>query len=148
MVDIEEKLVTRRTAVAKGRVLVGPKICNLIKQNQLKKGDVLTVAQIAAIIGAKKTSELIPLCHQIPLSKVDVDLVVKEKTFEIEIKSTVKTLAKTGVEMEALTAVSIAALTIYDMCKSVSKDIVIKEIRLCFKTGGKSDFVASTDKNS
>lgn len=140
MVDVTDKTSTDRVALAAATVYVGPKISKLIKENSLKKGDVLTVAQLAGIIGAKKTSELIPLCHNIPLSSVGVQCELNAKNHSIQIISQVKCSGKTGVEMEALTGVAVAALTVYDMCKAISHSIVIKELRLLEKTGGKSDF--------
>lgn len=136
MVNIEDKNVTNRTAVAKGVVRVGSQIVKLIAENQMKKGDVLTVAQIAGIIAAKRTSDIIPLCHNIPLSSVNVKLELKEA--EVVIYSEARCTGKTGVEMEALTAVTVAALTVYDMCKAVSHNISIDQISLVKKEGGKS----------
>jgi len=139
MVDISDKKISSRTASAIGKVWVGPEVCELIRLNQLKKGDALTVAQIAGIMASKNTSKLIPLCHDIALESVSVDPVVDFDNQQIVITATVKTKYNTGVEMEALTAVSIAALTVYDMCKAVNKQIVIREIKLVSKTGGKQD---------
>lgn len=139
MVDIIDKRMTVRTATALARVWVGPQVCRLIQSNQLKKGNALSVAQIAGIMAAKNTSKLIPLCHQILLQNVSIELIVDEKNEEILIESSVKTTYQTGVEMEALTAVSIAALTIYDMSKAVNHSIVIKDIKLKSKKGGKQD---------
>ena len=138
MVDVSGKIDNLRTAEAYGEVEVSEQLFNLIKENKLVKGDVLTVAKIAGIQGAKKTSELIPLCHNIFITKIDVDLSLNEKTHCVEIIAKAKTVSKTGIEMEALTAVSVAALTIYDMCKAVEKSIKIKNIYLLSKTGGKS----------
>lgn len=138
MVDVSAKTDNLRTAEAYCEVIVSEKLFDLIKENKLEKGDVLTVAKIAGIQAAKKTSELIPLCHNIFITKVDVNLILDEKTKSIKIKSFAKTVSKTGIELEALTAVSIAALTIYDMCKAVEKTIKIKDIHLLSKTGGKS----------
>jgi molybdenum cofactor biosynthesis protein MoaC len=140
MVNVIEKPDTKRFAKAKGRVLIGDKITQLIKNNEMKKGDVLTVAQIAGIVGAKQTSNLIPLCHNINLTSVKVDVKLDEENFCVEIVGSVECFGKTGVEMEALVAVSVAALTIYDMCKAVSHDIRIEEIYLMEKSGGKRDF--------
>lgn len=140
MVDVSEKVVTNREATAKAIIEVGPKIANLIEANTLSKGDVLSIAQLAGIMGAKKTSELIPLCHNIFLSSVKVNAVLDRKTNSVEITATVCCSGKTGVEMEALTAVSVAALTVYDMCKAVSHDIIIRDIRLFEKFGGKRHF--------
>ncbi|AZR72001.1 molybdenum cofactor biosynthesis protein C [Anoxybacter fermentans] len=138
MIDITEKDITKRTAVAKGRIKTSPETLRLIKNHGLKKGDVLAVAQVAGIMGAKKTSEIIPMCHPINLTGVDLDFQLDEKKGVIEIEAMVKVTGQTGVEMEALTAVSVAALTIYDMCKAVDKGMVIEEIYLVKKTGGKS----------
>lgn len=141
MVDVNHKQDTVRVAVAKGKVYVGPKIAKLIEKNTIKKGDVLSVAQIAGIIAAKRTSEIIPLCHNIPISAIVVNTDLNEKDHCVHILATVKCEGKTGVEMEALCAVSTAALTVYDMCKALSKDIVISDIMLMKKTGGKESFV-------
>jgi len=138
MVDVSVKGPTVRTAVASGRVIVPPEVLRAITENQVRKGDVLTVAQIAGIMGAKQTSLLIPLCHHVNLTAVDLELKPNEETNSIEIRAYTKATGPTGVEMEALTAVSIAALTIYDMCKSLSKEIVITDIQLLAKTGGAS----------
>ena len=138
MVDVGDKDVTSREAVARGHVSIQPETLRLIKQGLMKKGDVLTIAQLAGIMGAKKTSELIPLCHPLPLDRVDVDLELDEKEGRINITATAKTTARTGVEMEALTAVSVAALTLYDMCKSVDREMRIEAVRLVKKSGGRS----------
>ena len=132
MVDISDKKIVRREAAASGTIFLQPAAIELIKNNRVKKGDVLAVARIAAISGAKKTFDLIPLCHNIPIDKIDVSFEIKED--RIEIRSRAVCDAKTGIEMEALTAVSIAALTIYDMCKAVDKQMVISEIKLEEKT--------------
>lgn len=140
MVEVSDKDDSRRTAVAKGRIEMGAETVEMIKEGVVKKGDVLSVSQIAGIMGAKKTSDLIPMCHNIPLTGADISFELLESG--LEIRAEVKTVGKTGVEMEALTAVSITALTIYDMCKAVDKAMVIKEIALLKKTGGKSgDFI-------
>ena len=141
MVDVAGKASTHRIAVAGGRIEMLPATLAIIEAGTAKKGDVLGIARIAGIMAAKKTSELIPLCHQINLSKVNVTADIRD--FGIHIEAEAITTAQTGVEMEALTAVSVAALTIYDMCKAVQKDIVISDIRLEKKTGGKSDIVNS-----
>ncbi|XP_018576118.1 molybdenum cofactor biosynthesis protein 1 isoform X2 [Anoplophora glabripennis] len=142
MVNVSDKSVTTRTAKATAKVKVGPEISHLIKENALKKGDVLSIAELAGIIGAKKTSALIPLCHNIPLNSVRVTAELDSKTQEVIIYAAVQCEGKTGVEMEALTAVSVAALTVYDMCKAVSKTIVITDIHLLSKSGGRSgDYV-------
>lgn len=138
MVDVGDKPVTERMAVAKGEVHMLRATFDLIRDGQVKKGDVLTVAQIAGITAAKRTSDLIPLCHPLPLSKVDVNLALDESLPGVVITATVKTSGKTGVEMEALTAVSVAALTIYDMAKAAEKTMRIQNIRLVEKRGGRS----------
>ena len=138
MVDVSGKDVTTRRAVASGRVLLSPETLSVLKSQTNPKGDPLEIARIAGIMGAKKTSELIPLCHQLNLSKVNVTAEIRDDGIYIEAEAV--TDAKTGVEMEALTAVSVAALTIYDMCKAVQKDIVITDIKVESKTGGKVDF--------
>nr|DBA27360.1 TPA: hypothetical protein GDO54_011519 [Pyxicephalus adspersus] len=141
MVDVGSKLDTKRTAVATAVVRLGPKLFHMVQANQLKKGDVLTVAHIAGIQGAKLTSQLIPLCHNIPLSQVNVSLKLDSSRFAVAIRAECSTYGKTGVEMEALTSASVAALTIYDMCKAVTHDIVIEEVKLESKTGGqRGDF--------
>ena len=138
MVDVSAKDATDRTAVAFGRVLVNAETFALIRSGGLKKGDVLTTAQIGGIMGAKRTSEIIPMCHNVPLSGVDIDFTMNEAALAVEITATAKCAGQTGVEMEALTAVSVAALTVYDMCKAVQRDIVIDRICLLRKSGGKS----------
>ncbi|MEW6296254.1 MAG: cyclic pyranopterin monophosphate synthase MoaC [Thermodesulfobacteriota bacterium] len=138
MVDVGNKAVTAREAVATGTVRMTPEVLRLIVTGQIPKGDVLAVARVAGIMAAKKTSELIPLCHPLPLSSVSVDFLPQEERGTLAIEAKVKVEGKTGVEMEALTAVSVAALAIYDMCKAVDKGIVISDICLLKKTGGKS----------
>lgn len=138
MVDVSEKSETNRTAVAAGRVLVNEETFRLIRTGGMKKGDVLATAQIAGIMGAKKTPDIIPMCHPIMLSGIDIEFNLNEEELAVEILATAKCTGVTGVEMEALTAVSVAALTVYDMCKAVQKDMVISDIRLLKKTGGKS----------
>ena len=138
MVDVSAKPETARTAVAFGRVLVNADTFALIRSGGMKKGDVLTTAQIGGIMGAKRTSEIIPMCHNVPLSGVDIDFHMNEDDLAVEITATAKCAGQTGVEMEALTAVSVAALTVYDMCKAVQRDIVIDRICLLRKSGGKS----------
>ena len=138
MVDISEKQNSFRTAKASCSIQMSIETLKIISDGSAKKGDVLNVARIAGIQGAKKTSELIPLCHPISLTKVNLDLTLSDKIPGIEIISTVKTTGPTGVEMEALTAASISALTVYDMVKSLDKSIIIKDLRLIFKDGGKS----------
>ena len=136
MVDVGEKPVTVRTAVAAGRVLVNEHTFELIKTGGMKKGDVLTVAQVAGVMGAKRTPDLIPMCHPILIDGINLELSLDEERLSVEIKATVSCDGRTGVEMEALTAVSTAALTVYDMCKAVQKDMVISDVRLVSKTGG------------
>lgn len=136
MVDVGEKPLSRRTAIAAGRVLVNRETFQKIKTGGMKKGDVLTVAQIAGVMGAKRTPDLIPMCHPILLDGINLELQLDEKNLAVEIQATVSCCGRTGVEMEALSAVSAAALTVYDMCKAVQKDMVIDNIRLVRKTGG------------
>ncbi len=138
MVDVSEKETTSRRAVASAKVLLNSETINAIKTQTNPKGDPLEIARIAGILAAKKTSELIPLCHQINLSKVNVKIEMKE--YGIYIEAEAKTTSQTGVEMEALTSVNIAALTIYDMCKAIQRDIEITDIHLREKTGGKTDY--------
>ena len=138
MVDVSDKSNTVRTAVAAGRVLLGREAFEQVRGENVRKGDVLTIAQIAGIMGAKATSDLIPLCHQVTVQGVDVELTLNEKDHAVEIRTFAKSVGPTGVEMEALTGVSVACLTVYDMCKSISKEIVIQDIRLLAKTGGQS----------
>ena len=138
MVDVGGKPVTDREAVARGWVTVQPETARLVQQGLMKKGDVLTIAQLAGIMGAKRTSELIPLCHPLPLNQVSVELDLDQSSGRINITATASTSGKTGVEMEALTAVSVAALTVYDMCKSVDRGMRIEGIRLVRKRGGQS----------
>ena len=136
MVNVGEKNITARTAVAAGRVLINKETFNLIKSGDMKKGDVLTVAQIAGVMGAKRVPDIIPMAHPIIVEGIDLSLSLNENDTAVDITATVSCDGKTGVEMEALTAVSVAALTVYDMCKAVQKDIVIDNIRLLKKTGG------------
>ena len=136
MVNVIEKGTTHRTAVAAARVFVNENTFELIKTGGMKKGDVLTVAQIAGVMGAKRTPDIIPMCHPIPVSGIDLSISLDEERTCVNITATVSCDGKTGVEMEALTAVSTAALTVYDMCKAVQKDMVISDIRLLSKTGG------------
>jgi len=138
MVDVGAKPDTERIAVAKGEVLMKTATLELIRVGAIKKGDVLTVAQVAGIMGAKRTSELIPLCHPLPITSIDVDLSLDDALPGVVITATAKTTGKTGVEMEALTAVSVAALTIYDMAKAAEKTMKIQNIRLVEKRGGQS----------
>ncbi len=136
MVDISEKQDSKRVAIASGLLKTTSEVVELIEKNALKKGDCLATARIAGIMAAKKTHDLIPLCHPLPISSISIDFELHETS--ITIHSTVSTIGKTGVEMEALTAVSVAALTIYDMCKAVDKSMTIEDIKLIKKTGGKS----------
>lgn len=142
MVDVGEKAPTRRKAVATGRVLVNAQTYELIRTGGMKKGDVLTVAQIAGVMGAKRTPDIIPMCHPILMDGINLELRLVEEDLAVEITATVSCDGRTGVEMEALTAVSVAALTVYDMCKAVQKDMVISDIKLLAKSGGvHGDFV-------
>lgn len=138
MVDVSEKSETSRTAVAAGRVLMNRETFALVKSGGMKKGDVIAAAQIAGIMAAKRTPDLIPMCHTLLLSGVDMAFELNEADCAVEITATVRCTGQTGVEMEALTAVSVAALTVYDMCKAVQKDMEITDIRLLRKSGGKS----------
>ena len=138
MVDVSNKDITSRIAMAKGRIIMKAETLAIIMDGSAKKGDVLGIARLAGIMAAKKTSELIPLCHPLPISKITIDIEPITSENSIEIQSTVKTTGQTGVEMEALTAVSIAALTVYDMVKAVDKTMKITDIRVILKDGGKS----------
>jgi cyclic pyranopterin phosphate synthase len=138
MVDVSDKAETERVATAQGSVIMRPATLALIKEGGVEKGDVLSVARLAGIMGAKKTPDLIPLCHPLALTSVQVDLTLDEARNAVDITATCKLVGKTGVEMEALTAVSVAALTVYDMCKAVDKGMQIVDIRLTHKSGGKS----------
>ena len=138
MVDVGHKPDTERTAVARGEVHMKKATLELIRAGQIKKGDVLTIAQIAGITASKRTSDLIPLCHPLPLSKIDVDLALDDSLPGVVITATAKVTGKTGVEMEALTAVAVAALAVYDMVKAVEKTATIQNIRLVEKHGGRS----------
>jgi cyclic pyranopterin phosphate synthase len=138
MVDVSDKSQTERIAKAKGSVVMQPKTLAMIMNGSLKKGDVLGVAQLAGIMGAKQTPNLIPLCHPLALTSVKVELICNPNTNAVDITATCKLKGRTGVEMEALSAVSIAALTIYDMCKAVDKGMHLTDIRLVHKSGGKS----------
>jgi cyclic pyranopterin phosphate synthase len=144
MVDVTAKDETVRVAVARGRVVMLPETLRLLQKGEIAKGNVLTTAQIAGIQAAKKTSELIPMCHPLLLTGVDVQLEADEAASAIEITATVRTTGKTGVEMEALTAAAVAGLTVYDMCKAVDRGMRIEEVRLESKTGGKSGDWRST----
>jgi cyclic pyranopterin phosphate synthase len=138
MVDVTRKAATVRTAVARGKVLMQPDTLALIEAGAMQKGDVLGVARIAGIMAAKRTSDLIPLCHPLALTDVDVQFFPHSPRGELTIEATVRTVGKTGVEMEAMTAVGIAALTIYDMCKAVDRQMILSDIKLISKQGGKS----------
>jgi cyclic pyranopterin phosphate synthase len=138
MVDVSDKAETERVATARGSVLMQPATLALIKEGGVKKGDVLSIARLAGIMGAKRTPDLIPLCHPLALTSVQVDLALDEARNAVDITATCKLTGKTGVEMEALTAVSVAALTVYDMCKAVDKGMQITDVRLVHKSGGKS----------
>jgi cyclic pyranopterin phosphate synthase len=138
MVDVSDKDVTERTAEAKGSVVMRPETLAMIRAGGVKKGDVLSVARLAGIMGAKRTPELIPLCHPLALTSVTVDLTLDEARNAVDITATCKLKGRTGVEMEALTAVTVAALTVYDMCKAVDRGMRITEVRLTRKDGGKS----------
>jgi len=138
MVDVSPKPITQREAVASGLVIIGPDAFNFLIDSKTSKGDVLAVARIAGIMAAKKVETLIPLCHPLTLQQVEIDFIPNPEKNAIEILARAKAKGATGVEMEALTAVSVAALTIYDMCKSAEKNIIIEKVQLDYKTGGKS----------
>jgi cyclic pyranopterin phosphate synthase len=138
MVDVSEKADSERVAIAQGEVTMQMHTLELIRDGMIKKGDVLTVAQVAGIMAAKRTAELIPMCHSLPLTHISVELALDENLPGVQIIAMVKTLAKTGVEMEALTAVAVAGLTVYDMAKAAEKTMRLQNIRLVKKTGGKS----------
>ena len=149
MVDVSEKDVTTRTAVAEGFVAMAPETLDLIEKGTAKKGDVLATARIAGIMAAKRTHELIPLCHPLPIAKISVDFEMCQAPPAIRVEASVKVMAKTGVEMEAMTAVSVACLTIYDMVKAVDRSMSFAGIRLIEKTGGRSETfrVADTSRD-
>jgi cyclic pyranopterin phosphate synthase len=138
MVDVGDKAETRRVAVAEGRIDMLAKTCKLIVEGSHKKGDVLAVARVAGIMAAKRTAELIPLCHPLPLTRVDIDLAPAADGSAVLCRATAETVGRTGVEMEALTAVQITLLTVYDMCKAVDRGMTIGDVRLIEKSGGKS----------
>lgn len=144
MVDVSDKADTERMATAKGRVLMAPETLKMIMDGGVKKGDVLSVAQLAGIMGAKRTPDLIPLCHPLALTSVKVNLTANPDDNAIDIDATCKLKGQTGVEMEALTAVSVAALTVYDMCKAADRGMQITDIRLTHKSGGKSGTFEAT----
>ncbi len=147
MVDVTAKQDTSREAIARGRIEMRPSTLSLILAGEISKGNVLTTAQIAGILAAKRTHELIPLCHPLPLTGIDVEIEPNEQDASLEITARVRTTAKTGVEMEALTAVSVSALTIYDMCKAVDRAMRIGDIRLARKRGGKSGEIILENNN-
>mgnify|MGYP001001004834 FL=1 len=138
MVNVSEKDITARRAVAAGRVYMKPETLELVEKGGMKKGDVLAVAQVAGIMGAKKTSDVIPMCHPLNIEGIDINFEINRDLAAVDIRAEVTVSAKTGVEMEALTAVSVALLTIYDMCKAVDKEMTIGDIRLLEKSGGRS----------
>ncbi len=138
MVDVSDKPETVRKAVARCRVTMAPRTLALVQRGEGPKGEVFGVARVAAIMAAKNTSSLIPMCHPIALTGIDVDFAVDDEAFAVDVQVTVRTLGRTGAEMEALCAASVAALAIYDMCKAVDKSMVIGQLRLVFKSGGKS----------
>jgi len=138
MVDVSEKEITRRIAVARGTIRMQPRTLALILAAKIAKGDVFSVARVAGILAAKKTSELIPMCHPLNITAVKIELRPQKKPARVDIEASVRVSGKTGVEMEALMAVSVAGLTIYDMCKAVDREMTIGEIRLVEKSGGKS----------
>lgn len=138
MVDVSDKKATFRTAVATGSIRVGKAIMDAVSMGNVKKGDVLGVARVAGIMGVKRTSDLVPMCHPLPIQKCTIDYELDEKAGIIRVFCTVKTEGKTGVEMEALTGVQVTLLTIYDMCKAIDKHMVMEDIHLVEKTGGKS----------
>jgi cyclic pyranopterin phosphate synthase len=138
MVDVSDKEVTSRIAVARGSIHMRPKTLALIREGKVEKGDVFSVARVAGIMAAKKTSELIPMCHPLNITSVEIDLTPQTNPSRVEIEAAVRVSGKTGVEMEAITAVAVAGLTIYDMCKAVDREMSIGEIRLVKKSGGKS----------
>lgn len=142
MVEVGDKLNTKREAVARGSIYMMPETLKRIMDNDIKKGDVLAVSQVAGIMGAKKTSDIIPMCHNIILTGADINFNIDEENSKIDIEAVVRTTGKTGVEIEALTAVSVAGLTIYDMCKAIDRKMKLTNVRLVKKTGGKSgDFI-------
>ena len=143
MVNVGGKEETLRIAIARGHVTARPETLHLIAEQGMKKGDVLEVARLAGIMAAKRTGELIPLCHPLALTSIRVELAIADDAPQIEIEAEVQTVGRTGVEMEALTAVSVAALTVYDMCKAVDREMVIGDVRLVKKTGGKNSYQSS-----
>ena len=145
MVDVSDKAVTPRIATAKGSVYMAAETLSMIHEGTVKKGDVLAVARLAGLMGAKRTADLIPLCHPLSLDAIDLVFDIDDKASAVRITATCKVEGRTGVEMEALTAVSVAALTIYDMCKAVDRGMRISEIRLTHKSGGKSAVYEAID---
>jgi cyclic pyranopterin phosphate synthase len=141
IIDISKKEITKRTATAQGSIIFSKKTFKKLEKMQTKKGEITNVAILAGIMGAKKTSELIPLCHNVDITNVDIKITTNKKLSNLVINASVKSTSKTGVEMEALTAVSVSCLTIYDMCKSLDKNIIIDKIKLISKKGGKSDYL-------
>ena len=141
IIDISKKEITKRTATAQGSIIFSKKTFKKLEKMQTKKGEITNVAILAGIMGAKKTSELIPLCHNIDITNVDIKITTNKKLSNLVVNASVKSTSKTGVEMEALTAVSVSCLTIYDMCKSLDKNIIIDKIKLISKKGGKSDYL-------
>ena len=141
IIDISKKEITKRTATAQGSIIFSKKTFKKLEKMQTKKGEITNVAILAGLMGAKKTSELIALCHNIDITNVDIKITTNKKLSNLVINASVKSTSKTGVEMEALTAVSISCLTIYDMCKSLDKNIIIDKIKLISKKGGKSDYL-------
>ena len=144
MVDVSDKDITERVATATARITMQPETLRLIMAGAVEKGDVLGIARTAGIMAAKKTAELIPLCHPLPLTSVTIDLAAKPDDNAVDISATCKVTARTGVEMEALTAASVAALTIYDMCKAVDRAMTISDVRLAYKAGGRSGTFQAT----
>ena len=138
MVDVGDKDVTRREATARARVLMEPATLRLIREGRAEKGDVLAVAQVAGVMAVKRTPDLIPLCHPLPVNGVDMAFDFDEAAGAVDVRATVRVAGRTGVEMEALTAVSVAALTVYDMCKAVDRGMTITDVQLLYKAGGKS----------
>lgn len=145
MVDVSEKEVTSRIAVARGSIHMRPETLSLIRADKIEKGDVFSVARIAGVMAAKKTSDLIPMCHPLNITSVELNLSAEPQPARVDLEAVVRVSGKTGVEMEALTAVAVAALTIYDMCKAVDREMTIGEIRLVKKTGGKSGTFIRTE---
>jgi len=138
MVDVSDKQITKRTAVVSGKVIMKPATLERIREGKIAKGDVLAVAQVAGVMAAKRTADLIPMCHPLALTSVDIQFDIETSSDTVYLEATVSTHGVTGVEMEALTAASVAALTIYDMCKAIDKEMIISDIQLETKTGGKS----------